>query len=148
MKQSKTPSRHEAQACGLIRLLLVMVYDGVILVGLLLIGAALASPLDSGNQRALQDPLFTLYLLGIWFVYLAACWRHGGMTLGMRAWRVELYHAEGRPGWGRCLVRFGVSLMSAAAAGLGFAWMLLDRQKRTWHDMASHTRLIRWPPSN
>lgn len=144
----KSPHRNDRQACGLFRLLLVMTYDGVILLGLLIIGAALASPLDSGNQRALRDPVFTLYLAGIWFAYLAVCWRHGGMTLGMRAWRVRLYSAKGRPDWAQCALRFGVSLLSAASAGLGFAWILVDREKRSWHDLASNTRLVRWTGSD
>jgi len=147
-QSKKSPDGKGKQACGLFRLLLVMTYDGVILLGLLLIGAALASPLDSGNQRALRDPVFSFYLAGIWFAYLAVCWRHGGMTLGMRAWRVKLYSAKGRPDWAQCALRFGVSLLSAASAGLGFAWMLVDREKRTWHDMASNTRLVRWPGSD
>ncbi|MBT8062826.1 MAG: RDD family protein [Gammaproteobacteria bacterium] len=127
----------------MLRLFLVMIYDGVILVGLLLIGAALASPFDSGNQRALQDPVFSLYLLAIWFAYLAACWRRSNMTLGMRAWGVRLDSAGGRPDWAQCLVRFGVSLVSAACAGIGFAWLLVDHRKRTWHDIASRTQLVR-----
>ena len=147
-QHEKSPDKNGKQTCGLFRLLLVIIYDGVILLGLLLIGAALASPLDSGNQRALRDPVFTIYLAGIWFTYLAVCWRHGGMTLGMRAWRVKLYSASGRPDWAQCALRFGVSLLSAASAGLGFAWMLVDREKRTWHDMASNTRLVRWHGSD
>ena len=127
--------------CGLLRLLLVILYDGVILLGLLLLAAALASPFDSGHQQALRDPGFTLYLLAVWFAYLSVCWRNGGMTIGMRAWRVRLQAGPGRPGWGQCVLRFLVSLISAACAGFGFLWMLWDRDKRSWHDMASKTRL-------
>lgn len=145
--QSSFSGAVKARPCGLLRLLLVMAYDAVILVGLLLAGAALASPFDSGNQRALQDPVFSLYLLAIWFAYLAACWRRGGMTVGMRAWRVRIETEGGRPAWSQCLVRFGVSLGSAACAGIGFAWLLVDQRERTWHDIASKTRLVRWSGS-
>jgi uncharacterized RDD family membrane protein YckC len=66
------------------------------------------------------------------------------MTVGMRAWKVRIMdHRGGAPGWGKCLLRFLVSLVSAAAAGIGFLWMLVDAEKRTWHDRASGTRLVR-----
>ncbi|NND43744.1 MAG: RDD family protein [Xanthomonadales bacterium] len=132
------------QHCGLARRLLVITYDSVIVVGLLLAAAALASPLDRGNQHALRDPVFTLYLLGVWYLYLAWCWQHGGMTVGMRAWGVRLHSTDGsRPGWWTSLVRFAVALASAACVGLGFAWSLFDGQRRCWHDIASNTGLFR-----
>ena len=79
----------------------------------------------------------------MWFFYLAWFWRRG-MTVGMRAWRVRIEQDDGgKPGWIRCLVRFLVALVSAACLGLGFWWSLFDPGKRTWHDMASRTRLLR-----
>jgi uncharacterized RDD family membrane protein YckC len=41
-------------------------------------------------------------------------------------------------------LRFLVSLVSAGLAGLGFLWSLLDAGKRTWHDILSGTRLVRF----
>lgn len=130
--------------CGLGRRLLIMGYDAVIVVGLLLIATALASPLDRGNQQALRDPIFTLYLLTVWFAYLAWCWQRGGMTLGMRAWGVRL-QTTGRYSVGlrTSLLRFVVSLVSATCLGLGFAWSLWDLERRCWHDRASGTGLFR-----
>jgi uncharacterized RDD family membrane protein YckC len=62
----------------------------------------------------------------------------------MRAWRTQLlFEDEAVPGWGRCLLRFLVSLLSAAVAGLGYLWALFDPQRRTWHDLASRSVLIR-----
>ena len=42
------------------------------------------------KATALKDWAYTLYLLVVWFLYLAWCWRKGGMTVGMRAWRVRI----------------------------------------------------------
>jgi uncharacterized RDD family membrane protein YckC len=138
------PAPQPHTRCSLGRRLLAMIYDAVIVTGLLLVAAALASPLDSGNQQALRDPVFTLYLAGVWYAYLAWCWQRGGMTLGMRAWRVRLRTDEGGPmDWRASSLRFGVSLISAACLGLGFAWSLFDRSRRCWHDMASGSGLYR-----
>lgn len=98
-----------------------------------------------GDRTAMKDPVYTAYLLAIWFFYLAWCWHRGGMTVGMRAWRVRIVDDKGnRPGWRKSAIRFLASLFSAAAAGIGFLWALADSRKRTWHDILSRTRLVRY----
>jgi uncharacterized RDD family membrane protein YckC len=130
--------------CGLFRRLLIMLYDGVIIVALLMLATVFAMLAGTGNHTAMQDPFYTAYLILVWFAYLAWCWHNGGMTLGMRAWHVCITDETGRrPGWGWCVIRFLTSILSAAPAGLGFFWSLIDSEKRTWHDKASRTRLLR-----
>ena len=137
-------TRAKLPRCGLARHLAAIAYDSVIVTGLLLIAAAVASPFDLGNQQAFRDPFFTLYLFAIWFFYLALCWKHGSMTVGMRAWNVVLMADKGGPpGWNTCFVRFATSLFSAAIFGLGFIWSVFDRHQRSWHDMASRSGLYR-----
>ena len=121
-----------------------MLYDAVVVTALLLLATALALLAGSGQVTAGRDPVFSLYLLLVWFIYLGWCWTHGGMTLGMRAWRVAIEREDGSlPGWGGSGLRFLVSLLSALCLGLGFWWSLFDPRRRSWHDLASRTRLVR-----
>jgi uncharacterized RDD family membrane protein YckC len=130
--------------CGLGRRVLAIIYDALVVVALLLLATALALLAGSGNVTAGKDPLFSLYLLSVWFLYFAWCWRRGGMTVGMRAWRIALRSEDGSSaGWGQCAIRFLVAILSAACLFLGFFWSLFDSQKRAWHDRASRTVLIR-----
>ncbi len=132
-------------SCSLFRRLLIMLYDAVVVIALLMLATALAMLAGMGEQTALHDPVYTACLALVWFFYLAWCWHKGGMTLGMRAWRVCITdETGGLPGWRTCAVRFLVSILSAAPAGLGFAWSLIDQKNRTWHDMASRTNLLRY----
>jgi len=143
--KSNNNEEKSATPCTLPRHLLVMFYDGVVIIALLMLATVLAMLAGAGNHTAMQDPVYTAYLLVVWFIYLVWCWHKGGMTLGMRAWHVCITdEAGGRPGWRSCAVRFLTSILSAAVVGLGFIWSLLDREKRTWHDRASGTRLIRY----
>lgn len=143
---TQQPGRSDEQLaipCGLGRRVLVMTYDAVAVVALMMAVTAVGLLTPLREQTALQDPAPTALLLVTWFLYLAWCWR-SGMTVGMRAWRVRLVTDNGNiPGWGRCLLRFVVSLLSAAALGLGFIRILFDRQRRAWHDLASGSRLVR-----
>ena len=130
--------------CPLPRRLLIMMYDGVIMFGLLILAGAVALPFGDVNKVALHDFWFTLWLLVVCFTYLGGCWRYGGMTVGMRAWQVRLVSDDNQIiSWPRCLLRFLVGLLSLFVFGLGIFWALLDKKNRTWHDLAAGTMLIR-----
>jgi uncharacterized RDD family membrane protein YckC len=131
--------------CGLARRFLVMIYDAIVVITLLMLATACAMLAGMSNKTAMRDPVYTAGLIMIWFLYLGWCWHKGGMTLGMRAWRVCIEDEAGNhPGWSLCALRFLVSLCSAACAGLGFTWSVFETDRRTWHDMASRTRLLRY----
>jgi len=139
---SQPPIQSTPVPCGLWRRLLAMAYDAIAVVALLMFATGLSMLAGFRETMAIRDPLFTLYLAGVWFLYFGFCWHRGGLTLGMRAWRIRIAtETGGHPGWGRCLVRFLAAILSAAAVGVGFLWSLFERRKRTWHDLLSGTRL-------
>lgn len=122
-----------------------MSYDAVILLALLIFASALALPFGDVNKVALQDFWFTTWLLLVVFAYFVICWKHGGMTLGMRAWKVCLVNKDHAAiSWWQCILRFFVSLASLVLLGMGFIWALWDNQNRTWHDLATGTLVIRF----
>lgn len=139
--------RVQQTPCGFLRLLLIMLYDSLIVFALLMITGAIALHLPFNGQSAGKDPAYTFYLLMAWFLYLAWCWRHAGMTLGMRAWKVQLINSNASahdhpPSWWQCLLRFIGAWLSVVPAGMGYWWMLFDRQRLSWHDRLSKTRLL------
>jgi uncharacterized RDD family membrane protein YckC len=123
-----------------------MTYDLLPAVGVVFLAAVIALPVTGDRARFGVDVLFTLYIVGAWFLYFGLCWTVSGQTLGMRAWQVEIVDEEGRrPGWLISLARFGASLLSLLPLGLGF-WVAAFRPDRaTWHDRLSGTRLQRRP---
>jgi uncharacterized RDD family membrane protein YckC len=77
-------------------------------------------------------------------LYGVLSWRRGGQTLGMRPWRLRVVAADGStPTWRALIVRFVVGNASLLLAGLGFWWAWIDRDRLTWHDRASGTRMRR-----
>jgi uncharacterized RDD family membrane protein YckC len=140
-------SRKENSAgdpCGLFRRGLIILYDAIVIIALLMLATLIAMLFGMANSTAALDFTYTTYLLLVWFLYLGWCWNRGGMTLGMRVWHVCIRNESGnRPNWGQCALRFLVSLLSLAVVGLGFIWSVFEKEQRTWHDLASHTRLLR-----
>ena len=64
----------------------------------------------------------------------------------MRPGRLKVTLPDGRLAPARRLwLRYAVSVVSLAAGGLGFLWSLVDAERRTWHDLASGTVLVRLP---
>ena len=139
------PANHtEYTLCPLPRRLLAMLYDSIVLLAVLILAAAVALPFGNVNKVALKDFWFTLWLLLACFAYLGGCWRYGGMTMGMRAWRIRLVSSDARAvSWPRCLLRFLTGIVSLGVFGLGIFWALVDSRNRAWHDLAARTLLIK-----
>ncbi|MBN8487959.1 MAG: RDD family protein [Burkholderiales bacterium] len=158
-------------APSLRRRLACLVYEGVLLFGVVMIAGYLFSSLTQQThalrgREALQAFLFLV--LGIYFGWF---WSRGGQTVAMRAWHIRLVDSHGRPvGQVRAVARYLASyiwfvpaLGSAALlhwtdGSVLFGWMTLwalvyagtthlraDRQY--WHDVLCGTRLIDWRPA-
>lgn len=128
-----------------------MFYDGLLLVALLFAVNAVLLALSGGRLAAPDRPDWLLHaqrlaLAGVTFWFFAWFWMHGGQTLGMRAWRLRLEGKNGRAlSLDQVSKRSFAALVSFAALGLGYLWMLADREKLTWHDRFSGTRLVLVP---
>jgi uncharacterized RDD family membrane protein YckC len=84
----------------------------------------------------------------LWVVaglYATISWRRGGQTIGMRPWRMRVVAAgDGEnASWHQLWLRYAVGSASLLLAGAGFCWAWFDRERLTWHDRASATRMIR-----
>lgn len=140
MQNAETPS--------LLRRLAAICYDLLLLAASVIAAAALVVlPLGIGlgiDALAIaQHPLFRLYLTLVIIGFFCGFWLRGGQTLGMRAWRVKLVRDDGSPlTLLVCLLRQAAAALSWAALGIGFLWSLLDRERLTWHDRLTGTRLV------
>ncbi len=131
-------------AAGLFRRMAAIVYDSLLIAAVLFL-AALPFVIVAGAamQSALIHRLFQIYLLIVSFVFFAWFWMHGGQTLGMRAWRLQVQRKDGGGlGLRDCTWRFFGAMLSWASLGLGFAWILIDKEKLAWHDRLSRTRIV------
>jgi uncharacterized RDD family membrane protein YckC len=128
---------------GFFRRFAALAYDALLVIGVLLVVSApfvwrAEGPPPAGPGRL----VFQLYLLAWIYLFFAWFWVHGGQTLGMRAWRLKLEQVNGAPlTWRHASRRFLAALLSLACAGLGFLWIMHDRERCAWHDRLSGTRV-------
>ena len=82
-------------SAGLLRCFMAMMYDSVLLFATVFVAVGLAYFITNGQTAY---PIanyyiyfaFRLYLLLVIFFYFAWPWLHGGQTLGMKVWRIQL----------------------------------------------------------
>jgi uncharacterized RDD family membrane protein YckC len=64
----------------------------------------------------------------------------------MKAWNIYLITNDNSPvKLSHCILRSATGFFSLAIVGLGYFWMLIDKKERTWHDIASLTRIVYRP---
>ncbi len=118
---------------GLPRRLASIVYDAILLGGVLLLASAVVTiPLGLALGPEKAQPVFAspwfrwpffLYCVAVAASFHLWFWTHGGQTLGMRAWRLKVVREDGGPLGGRdALARWGAALVSWLPLGLGFLW--------------------------
>ena len=144
MNSSTAITESEPLTPGLLRRLGAIFYDLLLLIALLAVATTLITlPFgmpEGGSLLAFQWFLFEIIPL----LFFTGFWWRGGQTLGMRAWRLKVVRMDGSPlSWGDALKRHLAALLSCLALGVGFLWILVDKEKLAWHDRLSATRLIR-----
>lgn len=139
---------------GLIRRLAAMFYDFLLCVALMMVvtlvyqQGILRLIYGSDHLRELADrgaligdPLLSTLLVFALFGFFAKFWTHNGQTLGMQVWGLRVQNRDGSAiSLLQALLRFMIAIASWLCLGLGFLWMLWDKDKRTWHDRYSRAR--------
>lgn len=129
-------------AAALLRRLAAGLYDWLILAGVLMLSSFILVVARGGEAIPPGDPGYRLFLMAQVGAYFIGFWWRGGQTPGMRTWRIRVERDDGgRLTLAGAALRFGAALLSVAALGAGFWWMLADAQARSWHDRLSGTRM-------
>jgi uncharacterized RDD family membrane protein YckC len=152
------------------RRLAAMVYEGVILFGVVFIAGYLFSTLTQQRNGLTHHNLLMTWVgivLGIYFVYF---WTHGGQTLPMKTWRLKLVDARGaNVSTARAVLRFALAwlwflpplalhpllgLTVPATLYLCVGWIViwaaaiwLDPSRQFMHDRLAGTRVVAVSPT-
>jgi uncharacterized RDD family membrane protein YckC len=130
---------------GLGRRSLSLVYEVLLVAAVVLVGSFPFVMMAQG-AGTLARPLFQLYLVALTGAYFTWQWQRGGRTLAMKTWRLKLVTREGGElAWDHAVKRYCYALAGTLAAGSGFLWALLDRERLFLHDRLAGTRIIYAP---
>ena len=91
------------------------------------------------------DGLLLAALVMLFFVPFLAVpntWQ-GGQTLGMKSWHLRLVETDGNPvSFKAANIRYVSAILSWALLGIGYLWILVDKDNLTLHDKLSGTRIV------
>jgi uncharacterized RDD family membrane protein YckC len=141
--------RRQGRYAGIVSRTVAISTDAVVLsvlsIGSLLVIQAVVAMVRSepfGNVTI--DPDWAILLvLGQSAAYFTVGWAVFGRTAGEALFGLRTVRRNGEPvGWIRAFVRFLVSPLSFSLCGLGFFWILVDRRRRTWSDLAAGTVVV------
>ncbi len=120
-----------------------MMYDSLLLTALLMVMALPVVVTVGGNSEFVKSPAYTLYLYAVSFLFFGWFWTHGGQTLGMRSWKLQVVCDDGFAlGWDSALIRFLGATLSLCLFGIGFLWILFNSERLAWHDRLSKTHIL------
>jgi len=132
-----------SRPAGLFLVFAAAFYDALLCIAMMFAASVAAVAVNGGNAIPPGTVTYDLFLVTVPFPYFGWCWTRAGHTLGMRAWRLRLLRMDGgRLRWHHAVARYLGALLSWAALGLGFAW-LLTPARLSWHDRLSGTRVFR-----
>jgi|GEM_PF-917124 uncharacterized RDD family membrane protein YckC len=138
-------------------------YDCLLLIAVFFIFTTVLVLANDGEDVA--HPLFYVGLWGIAGCFFTGFWKHGGQTLGMRAWNLRLIHidstsditdansahasdnsASATPQTARLITSQQVwkrYLSGSVLFGISYLWSFIDNEGLSAHDRISNTRIIK-----
>jgi uncharacterized RDD family membrane protein YckC len=89
-----------------------MVYEGILLFGIVFIAGYLFSTLTQQRNGLTHHNELMVWIGFVLAAYFVWFWTHGGQTLPMKTWRMKVVDAQGKPvGAGRAVLRYIVAWM-------------------------------------
>jgi uncharacterized RDD family membrane protein YckC len=149
-----------------IRRLAAIVYEGLVVTAILLIASFPFAGASTARLEGLTRHLFQAYLFLVLGLYFVWCWRRGGQTLPMKAWKLRIVDRDGLPlETPRAILRYALAALalgSSAVAAIvlvqhprepgawpalvpGVAtllWSAVDRDGQFLHDRLAGTRIV------
>lgn len=154
MRNKPVEKMHPVGPPGLWRRIAAMIYDSLLVAACCMLVVAIAigiravvvgaDTIQAEKEAALGGGITQLLVFLTIYAFFAGFWQTKRQTLGMRAWRLRIDDAgSGGPiNFKQGILRYITAWLSFAAVGLGYFWVWIDREKRSWPDLVSGTRLV------
>lgn len=122
----------------LLRRSCAFLYDCLLLIAIFFVVTSIAIAFNQGESINHSAYKFVLYVIA--FLFFNWFWQHGGQTLGMRAWRIELQNdMPGSITLGQCARRYVTGTLTF---GVTLVFALFDSRQRALHDRLSGTKIV------
>ncbi len=124
------------------RRLACLLYEGLVVFSILLIGFLLPQVALSGFGWRISPTGLWLHLFLLLMAYFVWCWLNGGQTLPMKTWKLRVTNADDLPLRPlQAVLRYMLAWPSILLFGIGILWSIVDRDKQFLHDRIAGTKI-------
>ena len=130
---------------GFLRRIFALIYDSFAVLGIILSLTLLLVLVNGGapNTGGIADYLQLLITIFSGPAFYCYFWIvNDGQTLGMQAWKIKLI-SEKDLTVRVCLLRCAFSTFSFLLLGMGYLYILVNKERRSLADLATKTKIVR-----
>ncbi|MBV1906586.1 MAG: RDD family protein [Pseudomonadales bacterium] len=131
---------------GITKRLGAILYDSLLVFAiwfLTLVIIAMASDSNSAVEQIIPAYAVQIICLLETLLFFYFFWMYRGRTLGMMAWHTHLATASGIELTPKHVVlRIIGAILNIASLGLGYVWIIVDKQNRSFSDLLSGTYIM------
>lgn len=121
-----------------------LAYESLLILGVL--AAAFMVPqlvITALLDRALPGWVLLVHVFAVLGGYFLWYWHHGGQTLAMQTWKLQLRAQDGStPSRQQLVLRYLLAWPCLLLYGAGLIWALFDRDRQFLHDRLAGTRIV------
>jgi len=140
--------RPVAEPAGLRRRLACMLYEALLLLGVLAFAFLLPQMILGMMTKTLPPGWVSLlHVFAVLGLYFYVLWGRNGQTLAMQTWRLQIVDAQSGklPNASQRLMRYVLAWPSLLFFGAGLLWSFFDRDSQFLHDRFAGTCIVLLP---
>ena len=135
------------QSAGFLKRIFALVYDSLLIVAIVLVLSLLLVFVNEGYPESGSIVSFIQFFILVFAgpTFYTYFWiTNKGQTTGMQAWKIKLVTKDGTElTKQKTMLRCLISTISFACFGLGYFWILYDKDNLSWSDILTKTKVIK-----
>ena len=135
------------QSAGFLKRILALVYDSLLIAAIVLVLSLLLVLVNGGYPESGSFVSFIQFFILVFTgpIFYSYFWIvNKGQTTGMQAWKIKLVTMdETELNIKKTMLRCLISTISFAFIGLGYLWILYDKEDLSWSDKLTKTKVIK-----
>ena len=135
------------QPAGFLKRVLALVYDSLLIGAIVLVLSLLLVFVNDGYPESGSFVSFIQFFILVFAgpIFYSYFWiANKGQTTGMQAWKIKLVTIdETELNIKKTMLRCLISTISFVCFGLGYFWILYDKNNLSWSDILTKTKVIK-----
>ena len=134
-------------SAGFFKRILALIYDSLLIAAIIIVASLLLVFINGEYPKPGTLLSFIQFLISILAgpLFYSYFWlTNDGQTTGMQAWKIKLVSSnESKLNMKQAYLRCLISVISFLFIGIGYFWILFNKNNLSWSDIATKTRIIK-----